>query len=109
MPETTSSQIAPAVPVENTQNIAARATPAAPKPPSVHIRAVLTWLAIFPLVTIGMLAFNGLWAEWHPVLRSLFLTALVVPLAVYLVVPQLMKLYGKSAARAARRRSSGAA
>ena len=64
-------------------------------PPSIHLRAALTWLAIFPLVAIGMLAFAPLWADWHPVLRALLLTAIVVPLAVYLVVPRLLAGYGR--------------
>ena len=64
-----------------------------PAPPSVHVRAVITWLAIFPLVAIGMLALAPLWPVWHPVLRALLLTAIVVPLAVYLVVPQMMRAY----------------
>ena len=58
--------------------------------PSVHVRALITWLAIFPLVSIGMLLLAPLWGDWHPVLRSLLLTAIVVPLAVYYVVPQMM-------------------
>ena len=28
----------------------------APAPPSVHARAVITWIAIFPLVTLGLFA-----------------------------------------------------
>lgn len=71
-------------------------------PPSVHIRAVLTWLAIFPLVSIGMLALAPIWGDWHPVLRSLLLTAIVVPLAVYIVVPRLMKWHGALARRRSR-------
>ncbi|MCI2956206.1 hypothetical protein MN032_00770 [Agromyces atrinae] len=79
-------------------------TPAssAPRPPSVHVRALLTWLAIFPLVTIGMLLLADVWAGWHPVLRSFALTLVVVPLAVYLVVPNLMKGYGALVRRRAR-------
>ncbi|MCM3656221.1 hypothetical protein M3147_03040 [Agromyces mediolanus] len=70
--------------------------PAVPSaPPSVHLRAALTWLAIFPLVAVGMLAFAPLWADWNPVLRALLLTAIVVPLAVYLVVPRLLSGYGR--------------
>lgn len=65
-------------------------TPALTAPPSVHVRAVIAWLAIFPLVSIGMLLLAPLWGDWHPVLRSLLLTAIVVPLAVYVVVPRLM-------------------
>ena len=76
--------------------------PSHPAPPSVHVRAVVTWLAIFPLVSIGMLALAPLWPDWHPVLRSLLLTVIVVPLAVYFVVPQLMRLYQQLRRRAQR-------
>jgi antibiotic biosynthesis monooxygenase (ABM) superfamily enzyme len=31
---------------------------------------------------------------WHPVLRAFALTLVVVPLAVYLVVPRLFQAYG---------------
>ncbi|WP_457965544.1 hypothetical protein M1E17_03735 [Arthrobacter sp. D1-29] len=68
--------------------------PAAPGAPSVHVRAVITWLAIFPLVTLGMLASAPLMEGWHPVLRALVLTLAVVPVAVYLVVPRFFAAYG---------------
>ncbi|MDQ0680141.1 antibiotic biosynthesis monooxygenase (ABM) superfamily enzyme [Arthrobacter pascens] len=70
------------------------ASSAAPAAPSVHVRAVITWLAIFPLVTLGMLASAPLTDGWHPVLRALVLTLLVVPAAVYVVVPRLFAAYG---------------
>ena len=81
---------------------AAAATPAtspsAPaggmKPPSVHIRALITWLAIFPLVSLGFVTVIPLMGTAHPILKVFVLTLIVVPLAVYLVVPNLMKLYG---------------
>ena len=84
---------------------AAPTRPAAPTgPPSVHVRAVITWLAIFPLVALGMLVIAPISESWHPVLRAFVLTLVVVPLAVYLVVPQLMRAYGRMrTARAARR------
>lgn len=64
-------------------------------PPSVHVRAVITWLAIFPLVAIGMIALAPVFEPLHPALRALILTVIVVPLAVYLVVPRLMALHGR--------------
>lgn len=67
----------------------------APKPPSVHARALITWVAIFPLVTVGSLATAAFATGWDPVLRSFVITIAVVPIAVYLVVPQLMRVYGK--------------
>jgi antibiotic biosynthesis monooxygenase (ABM) superfamily enzyme len=65
------------------------------------VRAVITWIAIFPLVTLGFFAIAPFATDWNPVLRALVLTVVVVPVAVYLVVPQLMRIYG--AIRAARR------
>lgn len=71
-------------------------------PPSIHIRALLTWCAIFPLVTLGSLALEPFAGGWHPVLRTFVLTLVVVPLAVYIVVPQLLRLHGAWAQRRAR-------
>lgn len=67
----------------------------APTPPSVHARAVITWIAIFPLVTLGFFAIAPFATDWNPVLRAFVLSVVVVPLAVYIVVPQLMRVYGK--------------
>jgi antibiotic biosynthesis monooxygenase (ABM) superfamily enzyme len=75
--------------------------PTHPTPPSVHVRAVITWIAIFPLVTIGFFAIAPFAGDWNPVLRAFVLTLVVVPAAVYVVVPQLMRVYGKI--RASRR------
>lgn len=58
---------------------------------SVHVRALVTWCAIFPLVAIGMSIMNWAAADWPPVLRALVLTGMVVPLAVYVLVPQLLR------------------
>ncbi|WP_055855091.1 hypothetical protein [Agreia sp. Leaf335] len=69
-------------------------TPVPVQPPSIHVRAVITWIAIFPLVSLGFLAIAPFSGDWHPVLRALVLTLVVVPLAVYLVVPQLMRAHG---------------
>ncbi|MEV1131753.1 hypothetical protein [Agromyces sp. NPDC049794] len=76
---------------------------AAPAPPSVHVRAVVTWLAIFPLVALGMLAIAPFAESWHPVLRAFVLTLVVVPLAVYVVVPRLMLGYAAMRRRRAAR------
>lgn len=63
------------------------------KPPSVHVRAAITWLAIFPLVSLGFVTVIPLMGSAHPILKVFVLTLIVVPLAVYLVVPNLMKVY----------------
>lgn len=66
-----------------------------PAPPSIHVRAVLTWLAIFPLVSITSMATEPLVDTCHPIAHACVVTLVVVPLAVYLVVPNLVKLYGR--------------
>jgi antibiotic biosynthesis monooxygenase (ABM) superfamily enzyme len=82
---------------------------AAPVPPtpSIHVRAVITWIAIFPLVAIGMLAAAPLMEGWPPVLRALVLTLVVVPVAVYLVLPRLFAGYGFLLRRRNARRTTG--
>ncbi len=68
-------------------------------PPSIHVRAFITWLAIFPLVSLGFLTIVPLMGTAHPILKVFVLTLVVVPLAVYLVVPNLMKLYQRLVAK----------
>ena len=60
---------------------------------SVHVRAIVTWCAIFPLAAIGMTVMGSVTPDWPPVLRALLLTAMVVPISVYLLVPQFLRGY----------------
>ena len=80
----------------------------APGVASVHVRAALTWCAIFPLVAVGMSIMGWAAPEWPALLKALVLTAFVVPLAVYLLVPQLLRVHARlshSIALERRRRS----
>jgi len=61
--------------------------------PSIHVRAALTWLAIFPLVALGMQVMGAVAPTWPPVLRAFAMTLVIVPLAVYLVLPRLIAAY----------------
>ncbi len=63
------------------------------------MRAVITWLAIFPLVSLGFYTVIPVMGNSHPLLKVFVLTLVVVPLAVYLVVPNLMKFYFYLAAK----------
>ncbi len=76
-----------------------RTLTSAPTPPSVHARALITWIAIFPLVTLGFFAIAPFAADWNPILRAFVLSVVVVPVAVYVVVPNLMRLYGSIRSR----------
>ena len=62
---------------------------------SVHVRAVVTWIAIFPMAAIGMTVLGYIVPDWPPVLKALVLTVFVVPIAVYFAVPRLLLLHGK--------------
>jgi antibiotic biosynthesis monooxygenase (ABM) superfamily enzyme len=59
------------------------------------VRAFLTWLAIYPLVLLCFAFVLPLIPEAPIPLKVLVLTLIVIPLAVYLVVPNLMKVYFK--------------
>lgn len=69
------------------------ATP--PPQVSIHIRAFITWLTIFPLVALGLTFLMPALGDMHPILKALILTLIVVPLAVYVIVPILLGLYVK--------------
>lgn len=66
-----------------------------PSVASVHVRAIVTWLAIFPMVAVGMTALGILVPDCPSVLKALMLTAVVVPTTVYFVVPRLLMLYSR--------------
>lgn len=69
------------------------------KPVSVHIRAFATWIVIFPLVALGLTFLGPLLGALHPVLKAFVLTIIIVPLAVYLLVPNLLAFYEKVTSR----------
>ncbi|MEY9776525.1 hypothetical protein [Arthrobacter sp. MW3 TE3886] len=76
---------------------------------SVHVRAFITWCAIFPLVALGMAAMAPFTQDWHPVLRTFVLTLVVVPLSVYQVVPRLLLAHSRLSNAARNRRLRRAA
>lgn len=77
--------------------------------PTVHVRAIITWIAILPLVSVALMATAPFAADWHPVLRAFVLSIVVVPLAVYVVVPRLMATYLALAAKRSRARTARSA
>jgi len=62
---------------------------------SVHVRAVVTWVAIFPMAAIGMTVLGSIVPAWPAVVKALLLTLVVVPIAVYFAVPRLLVLHSK--------------
>ncbi|MFJ4500457.1 hypothetical protein [Streptomyces sp. NPDC088864] len=76
---------------------AARTTAACAPPaaqPSVHVRALLTWIAVFGALTAVQLLI-GPYVEGLPMLlRTLVITGIVVPAVVYALMPNLLRLRG---------------
>ena len=61
--------------------------------PPRHKLAVLTWLAIYPTVTIVSIAIDAIGLTGAPLpLRTLALTLIVVPSVVFLIAPALSRL-----------------
>ncbi|MEM6269499.1 MAG: hypothetical protein AAF998_08680 [Bacteroidota bacterium] len=64
------------------------------KPPKYKI-AFITWLAIYPLITVILYLFGPLLAELPLAVRTLLLTAVLVPIMVYVLVPGLQRVFRK--------------
>ncbi|GAA1026921.1 hypothetical protein GCM10009557_06320 [Virgisporangium ochraceum] len=76
---------------------------AAAGPPSRHQLAVMIWLAVFPTLTILNLALGDWLATLTPVLRTLVLATIAVPIVMYGLMPQLHRLRGHLLTRTANR------
>ncbi|MEV6953045.1 hypothetical protein [Streptomyces sp. NPDC051183] len=92
--------------------MSANATSSAPSPaaaptgPSVHRRAFITWLAVYPTITLALALLGPAMGDLPLVLRTLILTAIVIPVVAYLLIPALMKANARFGTL--NRRSAGA-
>jgi antibiotic biosynthesis monooxygenase (ABM) superfamily enzyme len=60
-----------------------------------HKRAFLTWLAIYPVITILFWLFGDLLIKIPLVIRTLILTLGLVPLLSYIILPFYYKVFNK--------------
>ncbi|GAA3014807.1 hypothetical protein JCM13580A_36390 [Streptomyces drozdowiczii] len=74
----------------NQPRSAAPAQPAAL--PSVHMRVLLTWIAVFTALTVVQLVVGPYVKGFPMLLRTLVITGIVVPAVVYTLVPNLLKV-----------------
>jgi antibiotic biosynthesis monooxygenase (ABM) superfamily enzyme len=56
--------------------------------------AVVVWVAIYPSITLVLWVAGPRMQSWPLALRTLVITAFVVPLMVYLLLPVLQRLLG---------------
>jgi antibiotic biosynthesis monooxygenase (ABM) superfamily enzyme len=66
-----------------------------PGPPSQHQLALMIWLAVFPTLTVLNLALGDWLATLAPVVRTLVLATVAVPIVIYGLMPQLHRLRGR--------------
>jgi antibiotic biosynthesis monooxygenase (ABM) superfamily enzyme len=64
-------------------------------PPPRYKMAIVTWLAIFPLITLISYATGPFFGHLPIVVRTLVVTAAVVPLMTYVVMPRMTRLFGR--------------
>lgn len=102
---TTPPEPGASVPNREPAEQAAPTTPPPPRP-NIHVSALIVWLTIFPLVAIVGMVSEPLVRGWHPVLRALVLTLIVVPIAAYWVMPLMFKGYAALERRLATRRAA---
>ncbi|MFJ9366299.1 hypothetical protein ACIRRA_18050 [Nocardia sp. NPDC101769] len=59
--------------------------------PSVHRRALITWMAVYPTITIALALLGPEMTSLPVFVRTLVLTVIVVPTSAYVLIPMLMK------------------
>ncbi len=65
-------------------------------PPPRYKIALLTWLGIFPLITVLVWLLRPIFLnKLHLVLRTLILTAVLVPLMTYSIMPRMTQLFAQ--------------
>ena len=73
-----------------------------PGPPTKHQLALMIWLAVFPTLTILNLVLGDWLGTLAPVVRTLVLATVAVPIVIYGLMPQLHKLRVRILTRANR-------
>ena len=66
--------------------------PAAGPPPKVKM-ALTTFLGVYPLTSLLPPLFGRLLPDWHPLLRNVLVTGLIVVLLTWVVMPNLTRIF----------------
>lgn len=73
-------------------------------PPTKHQLALMIWLAVFPTLTVINLVLGEWLVTLNPVVRTLVLATIAVPIVIYGIMPHLHRARGHILTRAATRR-----
>ncbi|MUN35069.1 hypothetical protein [Actinomadura litoris] len=63
-----------------------------PVAPSIHLRAVITWLAVYAMIMVTQVLLGPLLGALALPVRTLVVTAIVVPSVVYALVPVTLRV-----------------
>ena len=75
------------------------APPANAQPPR-YKQAILTWLGVYPALTVTLAALGPTMEGWPLPLRTLLVTLLLVPVLTWVIFPLLRRLLGSWLVRA---------
>lgn len=63
------------------------------KPPSKFKMTVVSWLALYPTVSIIFLLFGGILEEFPLLLRTMIITGILMPLMAYVLMPRFSRWF----------------
>ncbi len=66
--------------------------PGEPPPPRYKM-AIVTWFAVFPLITLIFFLFGPLLSQLPTLLRTMVLTAVMVTLMTYVIMPRMTRIF----------------
>ena len=67
--------------------------PIPPARPPRWKQAVITWVAVYPALTVTLAVLGPMMESWPLPLRTLLVTLLLVPIVVYVIVPLLTRVF----------------
>ncbi|MFI7244731.1 hypothetical protein [Streptomyces qinglanensis] len=76
-------------------------TPPPASAPSAHRRALITWLAVYPTITVALGVLGPPTANLPLPVRTLILTLIVVPVSAYALIPALLRMNARLGSTAA--------
>jgi antibiotic biosynthesis monooxygenase (ABM) superfamily enzyme len=65
----------------------------APAAPPRYKLALVTWIGVYPVITVLLAVLGPVTATWPLPLRTLVLTAVMVPTLIWVVMPMLTRLF----------------
>lgn len=60
--------------------------------PPRYKRAIVIWIALYPAVVVALSVFRPVIGEWAIPLQALVLTAVIIPAAVWVLIPLVQRI-----------------